>query len=858
MGRITLKPSAFVWTTPTAAGFLLFTLVLKTLQLVRITGGFSLVTFVQAWAPDVAFGVAFAGAFACGLSALKSRSVRGAVVTLYFVLMVYVFMVTSISYGFFLTTGANFSWSSLYFWLTHLGSTSRLVESEMTFGRVATVIVPVSLLLVAALVPLLPPVRRWLRRYPAISVRSSLITLGVAAAVFFAALLVPVAKGQAMAISRCVAVDIFADFFVDQILPEEELEISEAERLDSSLELVAPEDAPRPNVVLILFESLNWKSSDVYNPGLGTTPYLAELAKKSWVIDNHYTVVPHTTKALVAANCGIYPYLDTKPQETTAGILPRRCLAHVARSQGYATAFFAPVVNFEKRSQLVGNMGYEVCRLLGDMPQEGFEETNYFGKEDKIMVNPSLAWVDSVKDRPFLLTYLTLTSHHNYVLPQSYPYRDYSAVVDHDQKNFYNTVRYTDDFVKDVVTGLEERGLMDNTVVIVVGDHGEAFGEHGRRQHDLIMWEEGLHSFGLIYAPGLLPGPGRIEGFRSHLDLVPTLVDLLDLTVKKGNFIGTSLLGPDPGDRKLHFSCWYRRRCTAMREGPVKVIYHFGLRPMEVYDNLADPHDENNLAFTGAFDEKFLDRKEQEMLRWMKVVNQQYREWETKLTEGVVSLEEPPVENRLSARFGAGVELVGYEISHGKVRAGQDVELKYVFKSLDELPDSVKLFVHVNMRGGKYLNGDHVPGWGGVPVGSWEPGQYITDEHIVHIPGTWPTGEGKVYVGFWDKKSRKRLKVSDASGKVEDNRVLIATFRVKGEMQQGMTISQRRAKIKRWISTKKPKMETDVFARFGNRVALEGVNLSRMDVALAGTVEMTYLFWPWTLSRQAGSSPSGS
>ena len=560
------------------------------------------------------------------------------------------------------------------------------------------------------------------------------------------------------------------------------------------------------------------------------------------VIDHQYTVVPHTTKALVAANCGIYPYLDTKPQETTAGILPRRCLAHVARSQGYATAFFAPVVNFEKRSQLVGNMGYEVCKLLGDMPQEGYEETNYFGKEDKIMVNPSMNWVDSVKDRPFLLTYLTLTSHHNYVLPQSFPRRDFPSAVDEDQENFYNTVRYTDDFVKDVVTGLEERGLMDNTVVIVVGDHGEAFSEHGRRQHDLIMWEEGLRSFGLIYAPGLLPGPGKIEGFRSHLDLVPTLVDLLDLEVRKGSFIGTSLLEPDPGDRKLHFSCWFRRRCMAMREGPVKVLYHFGLRPMEVYDNSTDPYDENNLAFTGAFDEKFLEAREKEMLRWMKVVNQQYREWETKLTEGVVTLEEPAIENRVSAKFGDGIELVGYEASHEVVRAGQDVGLKYVFKSLEELPDSVNLFVHVNMRGGKYLNGDHVPGWGGVPVGSWEPGQYITDQHTVHIPGTWPTGEAKVYIGFWDKKTRKRLPVVDAGGDVDDNRVLVATLRVKGDAQQGMTISQRRTKISRWVGMKKPKTATKTLARFGNRVQLEGVELTRMDVALAGTVEMTYLF----------------
>ena len=864
--RALLSGIGLALTVPLTAIYLLETLVLKSLQLRTIGGGIHFLSLVQAIAPDIAWAVGVGTAAAVAISLLRPWLASVAAV-LFFLFMSVMLTLGVANYGFFLTVGANLSWSTIQYWMTNYGQVAKVIsrESNITLKFILAY-AQSAIVLVGAVVPLIPPVRRRLNTVR-IAPRVTHVSVGCAFVLVLLLGFVPRGDGETTVLCQCVPINIMGDFVADVLLPEEEVVIAESERLDSSLELTANPNAPRYNVVLFIFESLNWKSSDVYVPGLGTTPFLAQIAQDGQIIENQYTVVPHTTKALVPINCGIYPYLDTKPMETTPGILPRRCLAHILRNQGYQTAFFQPAANFEDRHQLVANMGYDVYRGLDDMPQEGFEETNYFGREERMMMQPSMEWVDAVRQEgPFLLTYLTLATHHNYVTPQSFPYIEYD-VEDIDQRHYYNAVRYIDTFLKEVHDEFDKRGLLDSTLFVIVGDHGEAFGEHGGRQHDLIMWEEGLRSFGMLYAPGILE-PGRITGARSHLDIVPSVVDFLGLDLTRGSFVGTSLLKPVADDRVLFHSCWFRRRCLAMHDGLHKTIYHYGLRQDESYNNAIDPYDEHNLAQQGEYGEEFLSAREAEMKRWVKVVNQQYKEWEVALRDNAVSETEPPIKNRVSARFGDAVELIGYEVQPETVEAGRDVRVKYVFRALRELESTDSLFVHV-LHQGKFLNEDHVPAHGAFPLHKWEEGTYIIDEHTVHIPGTWKSGEAKLAIGFWSKKTKGRYEVSSEELEVDEKRLIVARLKVRGgSVRTAMTLEQRRGKIRQWIGKTKPKVQHESGLRFGDRIELVGYDLIRMDVELAGTVEMTYAFkaledipasWALTvkLVREDGESING-
>jgi arylsulfatase A-like enzyme len=330
---------------------------------------------------------------------------------------------------------------------------------------------------------------------------------------------------------------------------------------------------------------------------------------------------------LIPILAGYYPSLDLEPKEAQPGLLPRKSLATILKDQGYATAFFQTANDFEHRRQLVANLGYDVFHNLFTLPQEGFDDVGYFGKEERMMLEPSLDWVEAQSGRPFFLTYLTVSSHHPYGVPRSWPTAEFPGAGP-SLARYLNAIRQTDAFLKQVLAGFEARGLIDKTLFVILGDHGEAFGEHGGYQHNQILWEEGLRTVALLHGPPVLSRGGTVEGPRSLLDVIPTVCGVLGLKLVEGRFLGESLLDPVPETRKLFFSGWTNRSSLALREGPIKTIYHFGRAPAEVYDNSKDPHDRHNLAGQGPYDAAFIKIRTDELLYWEAVVKMQYLAWE--------------------------------------------------------------------------------------------------------------------------------------------------------------------------------------------------------------------------------------
>jgi len=97
--------------------------------------------------------------------------------------------------------------------------------------------------------------------------------------------------------------------------------------------------------------------------------------------------------------------------------------------------------------------------------------------------------------------------------------------VDDLLKLYEGEIRFTDHYIGKILDELEERGILDETIVIVTADHGEAFGEHGRFGHHPYLYDELLRVPLIIHAPGY--EPRTIDQQVSLLDLGPTLYDLL-------------------------------------------------------------------------------------------------------------------------------------------------------------------------------------------------------------------------------------------------------------------------------------------------------------------------------------------
>jgi lipoteichoic acid synthase len=368
----------------------------------------------------------------------------------------------------------------------------------------------------------------------------------------------------------------------------------------------------RHHVALIHLESVRERSATPYDDDLETMPYLAELAKDSLLVERAYTTVPHTSKAIVSVMSGLYPSPKTDIVEADTGGIPARCLAEVLAEQGYKSAWFQSAKqSFEDRPQLVENFGYGHFQAYESMKTQGFQQANYLGYEDDIMLEPSRRWLEKNGDDPTLVTFLGVTPHHQYLAPTRYG-REHFAQKD-GLNRYLNAVRYDDFWTKNIIEMYKALGLYEDTIFVIYGDHGEGFGEHGRYQHDGVIWEEGLRVPLIVHDPKSFDGGARVEGPAHLLDLPPTIVDMLGFEVVDGEYPGRSVLDLPEG-RTLLFGCRPDLLSTARIQGQEKYIYHFGNRPDELYDLAKDPLERNNLA--SRVGGKELDRRRSELLEW--------------------------------------------------------------------------------------------------------------------------------------------------------------------------------------------------------------------------------------------------
>ena len=237
--------------------------------------------------------------------------------------MLFLLVLGAGNHGYFMATGSHLSGSSIGVWLEHMGEINTVIAGEALTWKLPLVVFQVLAVVLMAVIVRIGRIRRWIVGVGFLSMRRSAISLGVALALAGGALSVPSLGGAMMSLSRCVPLSIVVDILCDN--EEDEVDgvaLSPEELLATTLTFKEREGAPRPNIVVIMYESLNWKSSDVYVEGRNTTPFLMTLKDESMVVQNHYALIPHTSKAIVPILCGIYPYMGNVRKETTADILP--------------------------------------------------------------------------------------------------------------------------------------------------------------------------------------------------------------------------------------------------------------------------------------------------------------------------------------------------------------------------------------------------------------------------------------------------------------------------------------------------------------------------------------------------------
>ena len=595
----------------------LYNLTLKVVRIVTRPDAPGPLGFLDQVRSDLLFNLGFAALWVGIFAVVRGGLARRLVILVFHLTVVLVVVLTTSAHFFYTSTGSTLDLSFVIISVSSIGEIQGAIGSETTLlhWTLASVVIFYALAGPAILTRLLAGTWHPSDEDAGRSGRAPL-TVGLAALLLFCLSVVPSLTNAGNAFAR----DPLANMVVNEVASTEVEATVTPESLPTDTSLTATPETEKRNVVLIFLESTRAESTTAYNEDIDTTPFLDELSEESLMAERAHAVVPHTSKALVATVCGVNPPLDTKKTESEPGIIPARCLPELLGDQGYESAFFQSATKtFERRPQLVDNFGYDFFRGVEGMDRTGYQRVNYFGYEDEVMLPSSREWLEeNGDDGPFMTTYLTVTPHHNYVVPDRYGSKDYSS--DPELNRYLNTVRYQDFFLEKLFEQYKDLGLYEDTVFVVVGDHGEGFGEHGLKQHDNTIYQEGLHIPLLVHDPKD-PEPRRVEENVSELDVLPTVTDVLGYDVQGGDYPGYSILAPPEG-RALQASCYHERTCLASIDGDQKYIYSYGNRGEEYYDLSEDPKEQNNLIEEQP--EKKIDDLRDDLLIWEARVRASY------------------------------------------------------------------------------------------------------------------------------------------------------------------------------------------------------------------------------------------
>jgi arylsulfatase A-like enzyme len=201
--------------------------------------------------------------------------------------------------------------------------------------------------------------------------------------------------------------------------------------------------------------------------------------------------------------------------------------------------------------------------------------------------------------RPFALWTHLFEPHSRYMVQPEHKFGTGKSLVD----KYDGEIAYVDGYVGQILDALEKQGLADSTVVVLFGDHGEAFNEHKFHFHGQTLYDEVMRVPLLIRVPG--QAPHLVKEAVGLIDLGPTLLDLAGLQPLDGSR-GISLKGAitgeknPPADRpilgELIPAPSWPEYARVLWKGQHKLYWKVTENLVELYDLATDPGEKRNIA----------------------------------------------------------------------------------------------------------------------------------------------------------------------------------------------------------------------------------------------------------------------
>ena len=257
-----------------------------------------------------------------------------------------------------------------------------------------------------------------------------------------------------------------------------------------------------------------------------TTPNLMRIGARGVTFARHATVYTESIRATYALHWSDYiGDLGTSPRLVYERPFPQTSLAEVLRRDGYATAFLhSGFLSWGDYRYLFENSGFETVVDAAALARDGEPLPWSWGVHEERTVEALTSWLSAHKHRRFFAVYAMMFPHHPYLspLPESeQPFPNTSWV-----NRYRNSLHYADRNIGRVLDFVEAEGMLDRTVIVVAGDHGETVATYPVG-HGIGATLEEIRTPFIVSNPGLVPRAQRSVVPTSHLDVAPTIAGIV-------------------------------------------------------------------------------------------------------------------------------------------------------------------------------------------------------------------------------------------------------------------------------------------------------------------------------------------
>lgn len=415
-------------------------------------------------------------------------------------------------------------------------------------------------------------------------------------------------------------------------------------------------EVTNPNIILITFDGLSARDMSLYGYPLKTTPFFETLGKESYVFERAHSNYNKTNTSMVSILTSMYPW--------THGVLKLNDKVRTEEKQknlpallaGYQTTAIVPIA-FSYPPNMGMENQFESVRLYAlNIPDSmvALEElfsritnsripaitmpvirhhlylnSNQFQRKDIGGKTFDIAaqFIAQDHDRPFFLWLHVWPPHLPYLPPSPFRYKFINEEIDPKYELFYDGyyppseqkqvdktrlrydeyVLFADTKMKRFVDSVKEAGLFDKTMIIATSDHGELFEKGWIGHNSPTLYEPELHVPLLIHMPGQ-KRTRRIETLVDHLDIAPTILDLIGRPVPdwmEGEKLTPYMMNDDPLNKKTTVSTVLytgfqkqnkEQRIFAAYKGNHKLIYNMRSGKTELFNLKTDPGETINIA----------------------------------------------------------------------------------------------------------------------------------------------------------------------------------------------------------------------------------------------------------------------